>query len=304
MHYDTLAISLNSNCNANCKICCGMPKSNQVLNDDVAFHFLRGLKNNNDLKRICLTGGEIFLNIEKVYRWVKFINESDKKAYCVSNGFWGYDFKEANNIVKDLKLLGLNQLTLSYDEYHNEFIDLECIINILEACKRERLPVSIQTVILHENDNRKWLNELSYYLTDINILFFPCYQVGNASKNFSSDMFIKSRDKKGLLCGKNGTFMIESNGDVCPCCSPYVNETELCIDNIYLSRDADLDVVLKKIRNNKLLYCLRNYGFDYFVNLAENELGIELPEKFISSCELCTYLFNKNNFKKFKYLIN
>ncbi|WP_058260612.1 radical SAM protein [Fenollaria timonensis] len=304
MHYDTLAISLNSNCNANCKICCGMPKSNQVLNDDIAFHFLRGLKYNSDIKRICLTGGEIFLDINKVYKWIKFINESNKKAYCVSNGFWGYDIKEANQIVKNLKQLGLNQLTLSYDEYHNEFISIECIINILEACKRQKLPVSIQTVILNKNNNKKWINDLVSYLPDINILFFPCYQVGNASKNFSSDMFIKSRDKKGLLCEKSGTFMIEADGTVWPCCSPYINETELNIDNIYLSQNANIDSALKKIRDNKLLYCLRNFGFDYFVDLAENKLDIELPKKFVSSCELCAYLFSKINFKRFNRLIN
>ena len=56
---------------------------------------------------------------------------------------------------------------------------------------------------------------------------------------------------------------------------------------------------LEAIRGNNILYVLRNFGFNFFVDIARTELAMELPECVICSCELCELFFRKENILKF-----
>jgi hypothetical protein len=140
--------------------------------------------------------------------------------------------------------------------------------------------VYLQTIILKNSKNAYWVNQLNNDLQDVAINFIPCFQVGEAAKNIQQEDYIRETNCKGLLCRKNGSFSISSDGVIWPCCSPYITETGLSLANIKegISVLDTLDI----LRRNIILYSLRNFGFDYFIDIAINKLKIDIPQKVIT----------------------
>ena len=67
--------------------------------------------------------------------------ESKKIATCITNGFWATSKKVAREKLEKLVCVGLRYLTLSYDDFHREFIPVQNIRNIIEASYQ--LPIRI-----------------------------------------------------------------------------------------------------------------------------------------------------------------
>lgn len=51
---------------------------------------------------------------------------------------------------------------------------------------------------------------------------------------------------------------------------------------------------MKLLKNNALLYFLRNANFSFYVDYAREKLKIDVPDKVVSPCELCSILFKDN----------
>ncbi len=241
MNYNTIGISLNKRCTAQCKICCVSARKYETneLSVELIERYLQDLKNIDVIKMVCFSGGEVFLD--------------------------------------------------------GEFIKLSNIKNVLKACHKLCMPVTIQSVMMMHSKNAEWINDLTSYLQDVSIQYVPAYPVGEAEKHFAHECFIRDVGKRGRFCRKNGAFSVENDGTIYPCCSPYIVKTDLKIGSI---EDMTLGDTYRKLERNMILYVLRNYGFDFFISAAE-DLGIKIPDKLISSCELCAILFNKNHVRRF-----
>lgn len=298
MNYNTIGISISKQCTAKCKICCvsaNMCESDELSERQIEY-YLQDLKDIDSIKMVCFSGGEVFLKYEKLLQLVKYVNKCSKQVAVVTNCFWAYDQESTYSKLKRLSDNGLNELTISYDVFHEEYIEILNIKNVITVCHKLNIPVSIQTVILNHSKNEEWINKLGCQLQDVKINYVPAYPVGNAEKNFAYEHFIRNTKKKGLFCRKNGSFSIEADGTIYPCCSPYIVKTALIIGNIH--DNITLMDTYEKLEKHMILFMLRNYGFDFFVNVAA-KLNIEVPDKLIASCELCAIFFNKNNIKKF-----
>ncbi|HAU87748.1 MAG TPA: hypothetical protein DCW90_20355 [Lachnospiraceae bacterium] len=299
MRYKTIGIALCKKCNAECSMCCisATPKSEEKLELCLVKKYLDDVENIESISTIGITGGEVFLFYDELKELILYIREKGKFATVVTNGFWATDYIHTFSRLQDLKQCGLNGITISYDTFHEEYVSVEKVRNILQVSKILKIPAVIQTIIIKGSCNQRWINELSDDLQDVKISFTGCYQVGRAKERIKQESIIRNTEVGGLYCRKNGEYSVTSDGSIWPCCSPYITETALKLGSI--SDEINVSKTLKKIRKNMILFMLRNYGFDFFIDIAEKELHMELPDKVASSCELCALLFREETIHLF-----
>ncbi|EJQ42918.1 YydG family peptide modification radical SAM enzyme [Bacillus cereus BAG6X1-2] len=300
--YSTL--TLHAKCTAECDMCCFgcSPQSSEYIEENKLRKIITDSKNNDVIKKISFSGGEVFMNYNLLLRLVKLAKECGKTVTCITNGYWAINEKVAFEKLKELTVNGLDQISISFDEFHHKFISTTCIANILNTCKKIGLPVSMGMVKTMSTNEGKLIDELGTSVLNTPIYIYPCLPVGAASDNIKDSEFIRMYDKNSnLKCPHGGIMAIFFNGKAYPCCSQSVIKTGLIVGD--LNKKDDLDSIIKKIKNNGLLYLLRNYGFQWFIEKAENDLGINLPDKYASPCELCSLLFTKDNIQKFAPLV-
>ncbi|MCL2840759.1 MAG: radical SAM protein [Defluviitaleaceae bacterium] len=302
MKYDSMGISVTNECDISCSMCC--QSNNQPLGVVEYKKISEYIKSAKDtpIKYIGFSGGEAFLHFDLLKDLISLSSALGKSSTVMTNGFWASDYSKTENYLSELKKAGLNSCGLSYDEFHAKYVHEENIKNIIRAAKKIKLHVTIQSVILKDSNIGEWINKIGNVLNGISVLFTNCHPVGRAAKNIGADRYIRALSSRGLLCVKNGIFSVGHTGVIRPCCFPEISETELEAGNI---GNQNVLQTLKTLKNNPYLYLLRNYGFDYFINIVEkNALDITIPEQVVSNCELCALFFAKDNYQLLSPYVN
>jgi radical SAM protein with 4Fe4S-binding SPASM domain len=122
---------------------------------------------------------------------------------------------------------------------------------------------------------------------------YPFMRVGNAEK-LPADIFFEYDETDKLVCNDNGLITVMYNGNVYPCCSQAVFDTALKIGNI---KESTLSQILESDVTKMFFRILKDKK--EFSKLAEKSseiLGIDIPKKCTSTCEICRKIFlNKEN---------
>ena len=298
MKYTTLGFTIHRKCSASCKMCCfeSTPGCKEKLDTDSIKKYILSTKENTELAAISFTGGEPFLEYDILKDLIAFTSSNGKMPTCITNGYWASEYDITLEKLKELKTLGLKRLNVSYDNFHKEYVRIGNIINILNAAKYLGIPTFLG-MVRSKNDNVGILiDELGDSLTNVNIQIYSCFPVGGAKKVLDESDYIRNIKSEHLSCPYNGYLAVSYDGKIYPCCSQLVVDTELFVGNY---SDVDYANTLKKIKNNGILYILRNYGLDFFIDVAKKELSIDVPGFVTSPCELCAIFFTKDNINKF-----
>lgn len=293
MKYQTLGVIMHDTCNAECKICslsCG-PRSQNRLNINRIKDFILSCKNTS-IVQVSFTGGEPFLRYDELKELIKFTVSQGFYCNVVTNAFWAYDEKQANSIISELKELGLNSINFSFDNFHIEYIGKQAVFNAIKACKDYDLPVVVAMCKLKNDRLGNLIDELDNDYPSLNILINSCLPAGRAKQSIERDRFVLSPLANNLQCPYGGVITIHPTGKIYPCCGHEVFATCLEIGDYehLLYPDA-----IKKIKNNSILYILRNYGLEPFIRWFP-ELASRGDNNFASPCEICSNLF-ENDFR-------
>ncbi len=143
-----------------------------------------------------------------------------------------------------------------------------------------------------------WLNcyDLENSLYGVMLQIFTCYPSGGALKCLEEDQFDRTIKTEHLRCIYDGNIVVAFDGTIYPCCSQMIVETGLQIGNF---QDITLKEALRKIKNNGILFCLRNKELDFFADIARKEFGIKIPEYVTSPCELCALLLKRESLPQY-----
>lgn len=183
-------------------------------------------------------------------------------------------------------------MSLSHDSYHKKFVKTENIRNILKATTKLGIPTSLAIVKIKDEDIGDIIDEIGNDIYTASIKIGPCLPVGRAQKVFSDDQFDRSIETSRAKCEYGANLVVCYDGTIYPCCSQVIVNTGLGIGNF---KDISLHEALSKLKNNALLYYLRNTDMSFFSNYAKYKLGIEIPDYIVNPCELCEILFKKEN---------
>ena len=260
------------------------------LSDKEIDGILDYIESNKDVMSVSITGGEPLLRFEKVKEIIRRCHDAQKTVSLVTNGFWGKNLENAMSITKELKKCGLDIMTLSYDDYHKEYIPPQYVSNALMAIKAVNIKAALNITVDKNRHNLNLVEELGEAVFGIQLGIMPVCRVGNANDIDETSLYVHESNMISKRCPSFcWEITIHHDGYVYPCCSPMVFETGLRLGNI---RKQSLAEIEHNINTNGLLYIIKREGLMWFVE----RLGLDLSEKkYVNTCEICKDIFSDSD---------
>lgn len=301
MKYTMLGIMMHGKCSAECDICSvkSSPYCNQSLDVNRLEEILISCCDTG-IKNVSFTGGEPFLEYDNLKRLIECSVKNKLTPSVVTNGFWAASYDSTVQIIQELKRMGLAYINISYDKHHAKYVPHENIDYIIAACEKENLPYVIAITKLREEKVGDIIDALNKDAICLKTLITNCQPVGRAKEHFMEDAFSRTIPVNDLKCIYDGVLTIHFSGKIFPCCAHQVFDSELSVGDY---RQIDVKETLHRIKNNSILYLLRNYGVNSIL-----EMNDEIKEKFStqvsSPCEVCAELFKCDIYRKYFPMVN
>jgi len=239
-------------CSGRCKHCSNGERSSygESVNADAAVTAIKQLSDRFAIKSIMTFGGEPLLFSETVCKIHTAARDCGiSKRQLITNGFFSKDEIKIDEVAKALCVSGVNDVLLSVDVFHQEFIPIEPVMYFAEALLRNNAPslrVQPAWVVNEENDNpyNTKSRRLLKLFTDKGIRvnegnnIFPS---GNALKYLGEYFTPPDKVDLSLPCGSMPyterldevrCFSVNPNGDVDLC--------SITIGNVYKTDVADI----------------------------------------------------------------
>jgi MoaA/NifB/PqqE/SkfB family radical SAM enzyme len=242
-------------CSGRCKHCSNGERSSngESVNADAAVTAIKQLADRFEIKSVMTFGGEPLLFAKTVCEIHAIARDCGiPKRQLITNGFFSKDQQKIDEVAKALCVSGVNDVLLSVDVFHQEFIPIEPVMQFAEALLRHNVPsLRVQPAwVVNEADGNPYNTETRRLLkpfTDKGIRanegnnVFPS---GNALKHLADYFAPPEKVDLTVPCGSApytsrldeiSCFGINPNGDV--------NLCSITIGNIYT------DDILKIVDN-------------------------------------------------------
>lgn len=290
MIYDNLAISITRKCTASCDICCFScnPQRTEILNDDAIENVILQLKKYYQIKTITFTGGEPMLNPDRVLKLAEKAKEAEKRVALYTNGFWCEDKEYTRKIINKLKKYNLFTILTSIDIFHQKYVPLSSIKNLIDVSKEFGIDVKIHSSVIKSSTEStdRLIQELGEKKLGIPITESAVLPIGRAL-SLETKEIVKEVNFRNAQCHFDGMCNIDWNGNVFPCCSQCEN-SNLILGNIY---EDKIITILNNVRKSPFFHLILKYGLDIIASFVkENNLHL-INDRYADSCELCHDLF-------------
>lgn len=220
--------------------------------------------------------GEVFLYFDDLVEFASLCKKYNLNLTCVTNGYIGLDYENAYKKMQLLKRNGLHNLVISYDEFHNKFLDIKAIKNLIRICNLLGIDIEIKSVILN---NKYKIIDFKEDILGVPIRKIKCIRVGRAAQ-ISSELFKREEQIYNYRCSSIvHEIAVYPNGNVFPCCSPgCMSNNKFLLGNI---NNNTLEECLKNIEKNNTIRDIYKYGMEDIVNKEKDIIDL---------CEICKYL--------------
>lgn len=306
MYDKTVAINLDSKCNASCDHCCFAcsPTSTMRMQKEYIRELVNEFAINKTIHVISFTGGEIFLDYPFLKELMEIIKPYKKQVTLISNGFWGISKNKVQEYFKDMSLLNVVALTISHDEYHAPFVKTSSIKRILNYSRKyPDIKVSLNMAVTKDKMSNYILEELDDSILGVKITKFPLISVGAAKKRIDQKnihKFYNLNDENSLNC-PGYDIVYHHDGEIYPCCSPAIFETKITLRE---ENNQNYERTVEMLNSNLLLFIIRKEGFKWFIDILKDNNKIEefeIPYEYSSICGVCGSLFNTTEKINFFY---
>jgi MoaA/NifB/PqqE/SkfB family radical SAM enzyme len=259
-----------------------------------------------------LSGGEPFIYYKEIKDILHYSHSIGMDVIIGTNGFWASTYQKTKFILKELSVLGLRLILLSADRYHQKFINLKNIINILEVSDEIGLDVKV-TCIMTKND--KIGMDIVYKIKNYNCIvslkepkLYGRFAGVNREIENNLSKFIPDIESLGVPCDQIQFPVIDTCGRVWCCCGiptigpPVIEsiQSPMFLGNIY---NKSIDKILKENESNYILKMVKNRGFNELIKIIENKTGEKYKYgKYHYYCELCCELLGKKS--NIKHLVD
>ena len=124
-------------CTAECKHCLyqSSPRRNALISLEDVRSDLIALKANWPIEATCFVGGEPLLYFELLTSLVREVKAQGITCAILTNAFWGEDQAIARRYVGALKDAGLDEMHISVDAFHQEFVPFDAVKEVIQASK-------------------------------------------------------------------------------------------------------------------------------------------------------------------------
>lgn len=285
-----IAIAVGSKCNIRCKHCCLScgPRSEEHLSDEQISNLIDQCIKCPSVDTINFTGGEALLHQSMIIEMITKAHAGGLHATIVSNGFWGINVDHALHILRQLRSAGLSRLTLSYDDFHEEFIPASRIVNILTANAQVHIPCAISMAVTRKHDGLKLIEKLGESAMGVPVTRFPVVPAGRASQISATDLFLHNPDEiKSLRC-PSYQILYHYDGKVYPCCSPSIFNTALTLGSISSTNVLQAQL---KLSHSFVFSFLQQQGFLPLLKACQCKHLLPQHFRIVNVCDLCRQIF-------------
>ena len=181
-------------CSGKCKHCSqGEHKSSEHLHQAIASDAVIRIAEEYKINSVMTFGGEPLLYPEtvcEIHKAAKKMNIPQRQL--ITNGYFSKAPHKINLVAQNLAESGVNEILLSVDAFHQEYIPLEYVKIFAEAVKKTDIKLEVHPAwLVSKDDNNPYnektreilreFNEMGIETSEGNVIF----PMGNALKYFS-----------------------------------------------------------------------------------------------------------------------
>lgn len=245
---------------------------------------------------ISLTGGEPFYNQELLKNVADYSACKGFVVSVVTNGYWATTRERALEIVSSLN--SIEFFLISTDLYHEKFIPISNIKNVVFACKKlgKEYNIAITTSSEEDSSYLELIDILLEFTEQDKIETALLVNVGRAKKEIKMENQSFSYEPSKAACSMASFPVIFPNGKVIACIGPPIilpKFNPLYLGNI---NEKTLSEILYSADENIILHAIRIFGPSILVEqLRIKGYSDIIPASYQidSICDICNKLFFK-----------
>lgn len=300
----TVGFNYTYKCPLKCNFCAN-PKSvigDKEFTSEELTHLVIEFSKHQDVDRFVLTGGEPFLYIKDIIKALKTIRSFgvQQPFRMVTSGYWGNTNKYVEEIIDKLKLLGVDEICLSYDFEHAQYVSSDAIKTILHHAKRVGILTEISGTFWNETDNLESLISISDGTCKRNTLVMP---TGRAKSHFQGKKRYNIAPEEKVSCGhpRSYSLSIYPDGEVYPCCAGgFSRDAKLGCGNVYIESPKS---IISNVYSNFHVRIAKEIGFDklyHIIQIKHPEIYDQLINfsDIDSVCQVCESIHSDSDLLK------
>jgi MoaA/NifB/PqqE/SkfB family radical SAM enzyme len=292
MPFNTLALMLGYRCNAKCRCCLWGELHSCGPNIDVAqaCSWVDQACAIADLKLIGFSGGESFLYSKEMALIAAHAQrEHGLVAAASTNSYWAYSRQRAIERLEPLYKVGLRQLLLSVDDFHQEYVPLARVKNALRAAKELGIGCTLQSIVTKSSRRiADFMKELNVQEGDgLQATEVFCTRIGWAATKVPEAEFPPQENALSSYCSMLQPLVIGPDGAVYLCCGAAFAAPGLKVGNLTEEPLAD---ILQRAEWDPMLNALAlGNGPAYLADClrASGKGDVLRASGYSSSCEAC-----------------
>lgn len=301
----SFAIHVTYTCPLTCASCCfsSGPKNKESLSVEIILDAIRVL-DTSTFKMIAFTGGEPFLLGNQLDLLVKEAHAKNVVTRIVTSAYWAKHFSVAEKRLTELKEVGLDELSISWDDFHEDQktakITFDYVYNAFWAAKKLGIKAAINIV---QSANSRWTSErvkkqLGLEIdSNEHIVESPLNLTGRAEEELK-DAGLRPQRIVGpcpyVLTGPT----LSAKKKLLACCGVIQHTNELVLDD-----DFEPDNLSSAIRSgieSPLLNWLYLRGPYAILEWISHKYSLSIPKKedIGGNCEACRLLFHTKEYSE------
>lgn len=305
MQTHILSVFLDYKCNFWCDHCSvgSNPRLAVPMEEGVFNVLLDELCRLESVKLVAFTGGECTLHMERLTKGIEAAKRAGKMTRIVTNGWFAKSDAQTEKFLDQLCEAGLDELSTSFDAFHEPFVSIEQIGRMLRKGSEKGLRLALGVI---EDSLQRWtLDKVRDQLSEVcgwgreelddrvSIISDSPIPVGTADR----PEIYESKASASVELGCSDvvkTISIHPNGDVKACCGHTMfYQKDLHLGNI---KDESIEEITARASQNSL------YWYLHVVGPAEILRRLGKTGHYTSICHACTVLLNDYREEFLQYL--
>lgn len=307
-----LALHLTYRCPLQCAHCCidAGPKRRVELCIEDIDRLIENAALNCQFEGIGITGGDPFLLPELVLACLTQAKRFDLRTHIVTSAYWAKSKLEASRCLAAPRQAGLDELCISYDDAHAEYVSFNRILFAYEAAMAAGIPIRFlistePASIITKDWLKAKLEGNEAYNAALTSIDCGSLQTTGRSADTSSALSKEARKSSsekylGPCPIIFRRLAVNPDGNILACCGTVPFHKELCIGDI--AHDTLYGAVEKMYTNNLLKWIAFEGPVHILKLITENDRRPLVDDDFDGICHACDILFSDPILKRRAYL--
>ncbi len=298
LSFNSFVIETTTRCNARCDMCyqAAGPKGSELIGDhelteeEVETLILESPRIKGLNRRIHLSGGEVFIQLEKHLGYMRLARDAGffNDIGVTTNGFWAKHKENGYKTAQKCREAGLVNMELSFDYWHQFYISADAISNAIEACAYNDIHSHLRILTTKSHSFEEAISFLRPKALELagQITSGPVFPTGRAARKIKATDIYFSGSRGACFNMLNLT--INAKGNVYPCCAGSDQTDGLSMGNV---KKQNIVEIVAQMNRSPLLRTIVFHGVSNLIPILKKG-GYEMEGPYANMCHLCFDIFS------------